>query len=115
MVSKESKSLIKSLLTPLEKDRIRVKQALDHAWFTRLRNKTLEINKIPRVSTEYSTFLERLINFKASSSMKKEVLIIIVNMTDFKDSENHKKMFKKLDSDKNGIVTANDLRKMLYS
>jgi calcium-dependent protein kinase len=96
MVSEEAKSLIKRMLVVSTKDRITADQALRDPWFRKF-------TKNIRVGSEEdkldSSILERLRDYRGVSTLKKAAMNLLVKMADFKEIEQLRDLFMRLDKD----------------
>ena len=113
-LSKSGLDLIKKLLKKKPKERISVKEALNHQWFKE--NKSQELyNKI-----NDNSVLNKMINnlkiYKRNSIIQEIALVYLVhNFPQMKDVVNACKFFNQIDLNCNGKITKDELFKFLKS
>ncbi|XP_018472312.2 calcium-dependent protein kinase 3 [Raphanus sativus] len=101
-VSNGAKDLVKKMLTYDPKDRLTASEVLNHPWIKEdgeASDKPLD-----------NAVLSRMKQFRAMNKLKKMALKVIAENLSEEEIIGLKEMFKALDTDKNGIVTLEELR-----
>lgn len=97
--------LIKKLLTVNPNLRISAKQALNHEWF-----KATKIDAQQQPIQIRKNVIERLLNFRGTSLLKKAALNWLVKMTDQKEIDSLREQFQKIDTDNSGVISLEELK-----
>ncbi|KAA0044175.1 hypothetical protein IC582_009627 [Cucumis melo] len=106
-ISESAKSLVKQMLEPDPKLRLTAKQVLDHPW---LQN----IKKAPNVPLG-DVVKSRLKQFSMMNRFKRKALRVIADFLSTEEVEDIKEMFKKIDTDNDGIVNIEDLKAGIHN
>lgn len=104
-ISFEAKDLIQKMLTLNINHRITAREAMAHTWLQNASRVTLNV--------EYaSPLLKNLQNFRGHQKLKKATLNFISSqLTTFDEREELTNLFKSLDSDNNGTLSRNELKR----
>ena len=102
-ISKEAKDLLKKLLNPDAKKRIKASEAMEEPWFNIMMHSAIErpLNQ---------EILRRLHTFKADSQLKVEVVKIMVQFLNDSDITQLKETFRQLDKNHTGFISPLELR-----
>ncbi|KAJ7949987.1 putative Calcium-dependent protein kinase [Quillaja saponaria] len=101
-VSESAKSLVRQMLEPDPKLRLTAKQVLEHPWL-------LNAKKAPNVPLG-DVVKSRLKQFSMMNRFKRKALRVIADFLSTEEVEDIKEMFKKMDSDNDGIVSIEELK-----
>ncbi|KAF7825531.1 calcium-dependent protein kinase 13 [Senna tora] len=101
-ISESAKSLVRQMLEPDPKLRLTAKQVLEHPWL-------LNAKKAPNVPLG-DVVKSRLKQFSMMNRFKRKALRVIADFLSTEEVEDIKEMFKKMDSDNDGIVSVEDLK-----
>ncbi|CAO2842545.1 unnamed protein product [Amaranthus hypochondriacus] len=104
-ISKSAKDLVKKMLNPDPKKRITPAEVLEHPWMREGGNasdKPID-----------SAVLSRMKQFRAMNKLKKLALKVIAQNMSEEEIKGFKAMFANLDTDKNGSITYDELKKGL--
>jgi len=96
------------MLTKDHTKRISISESLKHPWIVKWNTATESEEKEMN-----QNFINRLKNYRAPKKFQREVLHFLVNNTWTPEREALKKAFWSLDTDKNGYVKVEDVRKVL--
>jgi len=99
-ISEEAKDFVKNLIQPVVKRRLSPDQALKHVWLKHSSCIELELD---------NSLLERLAHSKTPSDLKKEVLLILINLSDGNKIRQWNEWFELLDKDGSGMITVKDI------
>ena len=105
-VSAQCKDLIKKMLTGDPNKRPTAGEALHHPWFT---EHAVDHDKI----VLKMDILQRLINYKGVSKLKKAALNLLVKTADAKSIQDLRDQFEMMDLDRTGLVNATELREAI--
>ena len=86
-------------------ERITAAVALDHKWF----KDTLQLNSASEEPKIDQNVIMSLKHYKGLSKLKKAALNILVKTLDLKEVDHLKQEFYKLDKDKSGLISADEL------
>ncbi|GMH30001.1 hypothetical protein Nepgr_031844 [Nepenthes gracilis] len=101
-ISDSAKSLVKQMLEPDPKCRLTAKQVLEHPWLQNAK-------KAPNVPLG-DVVKSRLKQFSMMNRFKRKALRVIAEHLSVEEVEDIKEMFKKIDRDKDGIVSNDELK-----
>ncbi|KAK4268597.1 hypothetical protein QN277_025226 [Acacia crassicarpa] len=101
-VSESAKSLVRQMLEPDPKLRLTAKQVLEHPWLQNAK-------KAPNVPLG-DVVKSRLKQFSMMNRFKRKALRVIADFLSTEEVEDIKEMFKKMDSDNDGIVSVEELK-----
>lgn len=105
-VSESAKSLVRQMLEPDPKVRLTAKQVLEHPWIQNAK-------KAPNVSLG-DVVKTRLKQFSVMNRFKRKALRVIADHLSIGEVEDIKDMFKKIDTDNDGIVSVEELKTGLH-
>ncbi|KAH8505962.1 hypothetical protein H0E87_012975 [Populus deltoides] len=106
-ISENAKSLVRQMLEPDPKLRLTAKQVLEHPWL-------LNAKKAPNVPLG-DVVKSRLKQFSMMNRFKRKALRVIADFLSIEEVEDIKEMFKKMDTDNDGIVSIEELKTGLRS
>uniref|UniRef100_A0A7N0U635 non-specific serine/threonine protein kinase n=1 Tax=Kalanchoe fedtschenkoi TaxID=63787 RepID=A0A7N0U635_KALFE len=101
-VSDSAKDLVRKMLEPDPKLRLSASQVLEHPWLTNAK-KAPNVNLGDVVKT-------RLKQFSMMNRFKRKALRVIADFLSNDEVEDIKEMFKKIDSDSDGVVSVQELK-----
>ncbi|XP_019054192.1 PREDICTED: calcium-dependent protein kinase 13-like isoform X2 [Nelumbo nucifera] len=101
-VSESAKNLIRQMLEPDPKLRLTAKQVLEHPWLQNAK-------KAPNVPLG-DVVKSRLKQFSMMNRFKRKALRVIADHLSIEEVEDIKEMFKKMDTDNDGIVSIEELK-----
>ncbi|CAI0425351.1 unnamed protein product [Linum tenue] len=101
-ISESAKSLVKAMLEPDPKLRLTAKQVLEHSWLQNAK-------KAPNVPLG-DVVKSRLKQFSMMNRFKRKALRVIADFLSVEEVEDIKEMFKKMDTDNDGIVSIEELK-----
>ncbi|CAO2827100.1 unnamed protein product [Amaranthus hypochondriacus] len=101
-ISDSAKSLVRQMLEPDPKKRLTAKQVLEHSWLQNAK-------KAPNVPLG-DVVKSRLKQFAMMNRFKRKALRVIAEFLSAEEVEDIKEMFKKIDTDDDGIVTVEELK-----
>ncbi|CAL9068808.1 unnamed protein product [Musa banksii] len=101
-VSDSAKDLVRHMLDPDPKQRFTAQQVIDHSW---LQNAT----KAPNVNLG-ETVRARLQQFSVMNKFKKKALRVVAEYLSVEEVADIKDMFEKMDINKNGKITFEELK-----
>ncbi|KAK3018043.1 hypothetical protein RJ639_004533 [Escallonia herrerae] len=101
-ISESAKSLVRQMLEPDPKLRLTAKQVLEHSWLQNAK-------KAPNVPLG-DVVKARLKQFSMMNRFKRKALRVIADFLSNEEVEDIKEMFKKIDSDNDGIVSIEELK-----
>ncbi|KAJ7961224.1 putative Calcium-dependent protein kinase [Quillaja saponaria] len=101
-ISEGAKSLVRQMLEPDPKLRLTAKQVLEHPWVQNAK-------KAPNVPLG-DVVKSRLKQFSMMNRFKRKALRVIADFLSTDEVEDIKEMFKKMDSDNDGIVSIEELK-----
>ncbi|KAH9736557.1 calcium-dependent protein kinase 13 [Citrus sinensis] len=101
-VSESAKSLVRQMLEPDPKLRLTAKQVLEHPWLQNAK-------KAPNVPLG-DVVRSRLKQFSMMNRFKRKALRVIAEFLSVEEVEDIKEMFKKIDSDNDGVVSTDELK-----
>ncbi|KAF3572302.1 hypothetical protein F2Q69_00061595, partial [Brassica cretica] len=101
-ISETAKSLVRQMLEPDPKRRLTAKQVLEHPWIQNAK-------KAPNVPLG-DVVKSRLKQFSVMNRFKRKALRVIAEFLSSQEVEDIKEMFNKMDTDKDGIVTIEELK-----
>lgn len=101
-ISESAKSLVKQMLEPDPKIRLTAKQVLEHPWLQNAK-------KAPNVPLG-DVVRSRLKQFSMMNRFKRKALRVIAEHLSGEEVEDIKEMFKKIDTDSDGIVSIEELK-----
>ncbi|KAJ0449646.1 putative protein kinase CAMK-CDPK family [Helianthus annuus] len=101
-VSEGAKSLVRQMLEPDPKLRLTAKQVLEHPWLQNAK-------KAPNVPLG-DVVKSRLKQFSLMNRFKRKALRVIADFLSNDEVEDIKEMFKKIDTDDDGIITTDELK-----
>ncbi|CAL9070967.1 unnamed protein product [Musa textilis] len=101
-VSDSAKDLVRQMLDPDPKQRFTAQQVIDHSW---LQNAT----KAPNVNLG-ETVRARLQQFSVMNKFKKKALRVVAEYLSVEEVADIKDMFEKMDINKNGKITFEELK-----
>ncbi|KAK4745940.1 hypothetical protein SAY87_012252 [Trapa incisa] len=101
-VSEGAKSLVRQMLEPDPKLRLTAKQVLEHPWLQNAK-------KAPNVPLG-DVVKSRLKQFSMMNRFKRKALRVIADFLSMEEVEGMKELFKKMDSDSDGIVSIEELK-----
>ncbi|KAI9115921.1 hypothetical protein K1719_012851 [Acacia pycnantha] len=101
-ISESAKSLVRQMLEPDPKLRLTAKQVLEHPWLQNAK-------KAPNVPLG-DVVKSRLKQFSMMNRFKRKALRVIADFLSTEEVEDIKEMFKKMDSDNDGIVSVEELK-----
>ncbi|CAN1303599.1 Calcium-dependent protein kinase 13 [Linum perenne] len=101
-ISESAKSLVKAMLEPDPKVRLTAKQVLEHSWL-------VNAKKAPNVPLG-DVVRARLKQFSMMNRFKRKALRVIADFLSGEEVEDIKEMFKKMDTDKDGIISIEELK-----
>ncbi|KAK3132959.1 hypothetical protein QOZ80_6AG0530080 [Eleusine coracana subsp. coracana] len=104
-VSQSAKDLIRKMLDPNPSNRLTAKQVLEHPW---LKN----ADKAPNVSLG-EVVRSRLKQFSAMNRFKKKALGVVAMNLPAEEIDKYNEMFQKMDKDKDGNLTLEELKEGL--
>jgi calcium-dependent protein kinase len=104
-VSEQGKDLLSHLLIKDYK-RYTAEETLKHEWFSNCKSFKDDADKDPLDPN----MLQNLTVYKGSSKLKQAALNLLVKMLPTKEIDTLKKQFEIIDSDKSGIIDANELK-----
>ncbi|CAL9115834.1 calcium-dependent protein kinase [Musa troglodytarum] len=105
-VSDTAKDLVKRMLDPDPKKRLTAQEVLDHPWLQNAK-------KAPNVNLG-ETVRARLQQFSVMNKLKKRALRVVAEHLSMEEVADIKDMFDKLDINKNGQLTLEDLKYGLH-
>ncbi|XP_034913977.1 calcium-dependent protein kinase 13 [Populus alba] len=106
-ISENAKGLVRQMLEPDPKLRLTAKQVLEHPWL-------LNAKKAPNVPLG-DVVKSRLKQFSMMNRFKRKALRVIADFLSIEEVEDIKEMFKKMDTDNDGIVSIEELKTGLQS
>jgi calcium-dependent protein kinase len=113
-ISSEAKDLIRQCFIYDPNQRISSKEALNHPFFKNEIMENLYINLDPEIENKTKEAILSLINFSYESKFFQAVITYLVHNFIPKEEENKlKNVFLSIDSDFDGKISRNDLRRML--
>jgi serine/threonine protein kinase len=113
-ISSEAKDLIRQCFIYDPNQRISSKEALNHPFFKNKIMENLYINLDPEIENKTKEAILSLINFSYESKFFQAVITYLVHNFIPKEEENKlKNVFLSIDSDFDGKISRNDLRRML--
>ncbi|KAG2690873.1 hypothetical protein I3843_09G206200 [Carya illinoinensis] len=101
-ISESAKILVKQMLEPDPKLRLTAKQVLEHTWLQNAK-------KAPNVPLG-DVVKSRLKQFSMMNRFKRKALRVIADFFSIEEVEDFKEMFKKMDTDNDGIISIEDLK-----
>ncbi|KAF2288523.1 hypothetical protein P3X46_008793 [Hevea brasiliensis] len=101
-ISESAKSLVKQMLEPDPKLRLTAKQVLEHPWLQNAK-------KAPNVPLG-DVVKSRLKQFSMMNRFKRKALRVIADFLSIEEVEDIKEMFRKMDTDNDGIVSIEELK-----
>ncbi|KAK7256908.1 hypothetical protein RIF29_30483 [Crotalaria pallida] len=101
-ISESAKSLVKQMLEPDPNLRLTAKQVLEHPWLQNAK-------KAPNVPLG-DVVRSRLKQFSMMNRFKRKALRVIAEFLSSEEVEDIKDMFKKMDSDNDGIISIEELK-----
>ncbi|KAM7272138.1 hypothetical protein ACFE04_031352 [Oxalis oulophora] len=101
-ISESAKSLVKQMLEADPKLRLTAVQVLEHPWL-------LNAKKAPNVPLG-DVVKSRLKQFSVMNRFKRKALRVIADFLSVEEVEDIKEMFNKMDTDKDGIVSIEELK-----
>ncbi|KAL5740391.1 hypothetical protein ACOSP7_029272 [Xanthoceras sorbifolium] len=101
-ISECAKSLVRQMLEPDPKLRLTAKQVLEHSWLQNAK-------KAPNIPLG-DVVKARLKQFSMMNRFKRKALRVIADFLSTEEVEDIKEMFKKMDSDNDGIVSIEELK-----
>ncbi|MBA0833408.1 hypothetical protein Goarm_017725, partial [Gossypium armourianum] len=101
-ISESAKSLVQQMLEPDPKLRLTAKQVLEHPWLQNAK-------KAPNVPLG-DVVKSRLKQFSIMNRFKRKALRVIAEFLSVEEVEGIKEMFKKMDTDNDGIVSIEELK-----
>ncbi|KAH7656787.1 Non-specific serine/threonine protein kinase protein [Dioscorea alata] len=101
-VSESAKDLVRHMLEPDPKLRLTAKQVLEHSWLQNAK-------KAPNVPLG-DVVKSRLKQFSVMNRFKRRALRVIADHLSVEEVEDIKEMFKKIDTDNDGIVSCEELK-----
>ncbi|KAF2550126.1 hypothetical protein F2Q68_00036949 [Brassica cretica] len=101
-ISETAKSLVRQMLEPDPKRRLTAKQVLEHPWIQNAK-------KAPNIPLG-DVVKSRLKQFSVMNRFKRKALRVIAEFLSTQEVEDIKEMFNKMDTDKDGIVTIEELK-----
>ncbi|KAM0953208.1 putative protein kinase CAMK-CDPK family [Dioscorea sansibarensis] len=101
-VSESAKDLVRHMLEPDPKLRLTAKQVLEHSWLQNAK-------KAPNVPLG-DVVKSRLKQFSVMNRFKRRALRVIADHLSVEEVEDIKDMFKKIDTDNDGIVSCEELK-----
>ncbi|KAK2414691.1 Calcium-dependent protein kinase 13 [Trifolium repens] len=101
-ISESAKSLVKQMLEPDPKLRLTAKQVLEHPWLQNAK-------KAPNVPLG-DVVKSRLKQFSVMNRFKRKALRVIADFLSNEEVEDIKELFKKMDTDNDGIVSIEELK-----
>nr|BCU41350.1 calcium-dependent protein kinase [Gentiana scabra] len=101
-VSESAKSLVRQMLEPDLKLRLTAKQVLEHPWLQNAK-------KAPNVPLG-DVVKSRLKQFSLMNRFKRKVLRVIADFLSAEEVEDLKDMFRKIDTDNDGVVSVDELK-----
>lgn len=101
-ISESAKSLVKQMLEPDPKLRLTAKQVLEHPWLQNAK-------KAPNVPLG-DVVKSRLKQFSMMNRFKRKALRVIADFFTIEEVEDIKEMFRKMDTDNDGIVSIEELK-----
>ena len=104
-VSDDAKELVSQILVD-DKKRITPKEAMNHKWVK-------EHTEVGGKKVILEEHLERMKDFKNSSKLKKAILTFLATKASDKDIKDEIELFNQFDKNKDGYITANELKKGL--
>ena len=110
VVSAEAKDFITKLLVVDSKKRLTGEQAMEHDW---LKGSPEEEQRNAATTALDPEMFKLLKNFRGTAKLRKEALRVMVNMMTENEIKSMKESFKILDKDNTGVVTLQQLRKVM--
>ncbi|KAF6153651.1 hypothetical protein GIB67_027518 [Kingdonia uniflora] len=101
-VSEGAKSLVRQMLEPDPKVRLTAKQVLEHSWLQNAK-------KAPNVPLG-DVVKSRLKQFSVMNRFKRKALRVIADHLSNEEVDGIREMFKKIDTDNDGIVSVDELK-----
>ncbi|PKI43373.1 hypothetical protein CRG98_036130 [Punica granatum] len=101
-ISESAKSLVRQMLEPDPKLRLTAKQVLEHPWLQNAK-------KAPNVPLG-DVVKSRLKQFSVMNRFKRKALRVIADFLSTQEVEDIKELFKKMDTDNDGIVSIEELK-----
>ncbi|XAR68809.1 Non-specific serine/threonine protein kinase [Bertholletia excelsa] len=101
-ISEGAKSLVRQMLEPDPKVRLTAKQVLEHPWLQNAK-------KAPNVPLG-DVVKSRLKQFSMMNRFKRKALRVIADFLSAEEVEDIKEMFRKIDTDNDGIVSVDELK-----
>ncbi|XP_060674251.1 calcium-dependent protein kinase 13 isoform X2 [Ziziphus jujuba] len=101
-ISDSAKSLVRQMLEPDPKLRLTAKQVLEHPWLQNAK-------KAPNVPLG-DVVKSRLKQFSMMNRFKRKALRVIADFFSIEEVEDIKEMFRKMDTDNDGIVSIEELK-----
>ncbi|KAL9230698.1 hypothetical protein vseg_006015 [Gypsophila vaccaria] len=101
-ISEGAKSLVRQMLEPDPKKRLTAKQVLEHSWIQNAK-------KAPNVPLG-DVVRSRLKQFAMMNRFKRKALRVIAEFLSAEEVEDIKELFKKIDTDDDGVVSVEELK-----
>ncbi|TQD82404.1 hypothetical protein C1H46_032046 [Malus baccata] len=101
-ISESAKGLVRQMLEPDPKLRLTAKQVLEHPWLQNAK-------KAPNIPLG-DVVKSRLKQFSMMNRFKRKALRVIADFFSVDEVEDSKEMFKKIDTDNDGIVSIEELK-----
>ncbi|KAK9699168.1 hypothetical protein RND81_08G156800 [Saponaria officinalis] len=101
-ISESAKSLVRQMLEPDPKKRLTAKQVLEHSWIQNAK-------KAPNVPLG-DIVKSRLKQFAMMNRFKRKALRVIAEFLSAEEVEDIKELFKKIDTDDDGVVSVEELK-----
>ncbi|KAF4358742.1 hypothetical protein CsatB_000439 [Cannabis sativa] len=101
-ISESAKSLVRQMLEPDPKARLTAKQVLEHPWLQNAK-------KAPNVPLG-DVVKSRLKQFSMMNRFKRKALRVIAEFLSTEEVEDVKELFRKMDTDNDGIVSIEELK-----
>ncbi|KAF9665211.1 hypothetical protein SADUNF_Sadunf16G0098800 [Salix dunnii] len=101
-ISESAKSLVRQMLEPDPKLRLTARQVIEHPWLQNAK-------KAPNVPLG-DVVKSRLKQFSMMNRFKRKALRVIADFLSIEEVEDIKEMFKKMDTDNDGIVSIEELK-----
>lgn len=118
-ISSKSKDLLTRLLKTKKSERLNIKNAINHDWFKKdlnIKNDSLITfnDQIPLKTSDFE-ILKTLNTKKYTSKLKKEVLKVLINRLSQEEIFNLKETFNKIDTEKTGTISSQELMNAMKS